>query len=282
MLSVKVEILEKESVKIYRMSTVDPQNKPLMWVSAFLIDGLLIDFGHHHAKDEFLKLLNFEEIEICVLSHHHEDHYGACYDLINKYNIPIYSTKETAFLVRFNLRLPPERLLVWGNPRPCVITPLLNLDEIITESAKFKIIPSPGHCNTLISFFHEKKRLLFSTDAFINTEQSVIFNWERANIILETLKNFKKLKPQYLFLEDGSLATISGIEKFINYWKTIKEQSLELHNQGITPKEIVKKIFNRESMLKRFTGGAISRENLIRSLLELSPINDRKLNIYKR
>jgi len=282
MLSVKVEVLEKESVKIYRMSTMDPQNKPLMWVSAFLIDGLLIDFGHHHAKDEFLKLLNFEEIEICVLSHHHEDHYGACYDLINKYDIPIYSTKETAFLVRFKLRLPTERLIVWGNPRPCVPTPLLNLDEIITESAKFKIIPSPGHCNTLISFFHEKKRFLFSTDAFINAEQSVIFNWERANIILETLKNFKKLKPQYLFLEDGSLATISDIEKFINYWKTIKDQSLELYNQGITPKEIVKKIFNRESMLKRFTGGAISRENLIRSLLEFPPINDRKLNIYKR
>ncbi len=281
MLSVKVEIIQKESAKIYRMSTLDLQNKSLMWVSAFLIDGLLIDFGHHHAKDEFLKLLNFDEIEKCVLSHQHEDHYGACYDLIKKFNMPIYSTKETAFLVRLKLRLPPERIWVWGNPKPCVFSQLPNLEEIITESAKFKIIPSPGHCNTLISFYHEKKRLLFSTDAFINSEQSVIFNWENANIMLETLKNFIKLNPKFLFLEDGSLVTISDVVKFIKYWTNIKEQSIELYNQGIKPKEIVIRVFGRESIFKKFTRGALSRENLIRSLLELPPINDRKINIYK-
>jgi ribonuclease/clavin/mitogillin len=216
MLSTKIEVIEKESAKIYRMATLDLQGNPIMWVSAFLIDGLLIDFGHHHAKDLFLKALNFNEIEMCVLSHQHEDHYGACYDLINKYKMPIYSTKEIAFLVRLKLRLPPERLLTWGNPKPCILKELPNLKEIETTNAKFKIIRSPGHCNTLISFYHEKKRLLFSTDAFINSEQSVIFNWENANKMLKTLNNFRKLNPKYLFLESGDLATISDVEKLIN------------------------------------------------------------------
>lgn len=277
MLPTIVEVIEKETAKIYRMATLDLQGNPLMWVSAFLIDGLLIDFGHHHAKNFFLKVLNFDEIEMCVLSHHHEDHYGACYDLINKYNIPVYSTKETAFLVRFKLRLPPERLLTWGNPKPCILKELPNLKEIRTTSAKFKIIPSPGHCNTLISFYHEKKELLFSTDAFINAEQSVIFNWEKANKILETLNNFKKLNPRYLFLEGGGLATISDVDKLINYWTSIKEQSLKLYNQGVKLKEIVKRLFGKESILKKYTRGAMSRENLVRSLLELTPTPDRKI-----
>ena len=100
MIKIKVETLEKKSVQIFRMSTLDLHNKPVMWVSVFLIDGLLIDGGHHHARNELIKNLPFENIEYCVLSHHHEDHFGVCHYLIEKYNIPIYSNIATAFLVK--------------------------------------------------------------------------------------------------------------------------------------------------------------------------------------
>jgi ribonuclease/clavin/mitogillin len=277
MVPVKVEILEKETVKIYRMATLDPQGKPFMWVSAFLIDGLLIDFGHPHAKDDFLRVLDLDEIEMCVLTHQHEDHWGACYDIINKYKIPIYANKATAFLVRFNLRLPRERIMVWGFPKPCVLQVLPNIEEIKTSRAKFKIIPTPGHCKTLISLYHERKRLLFSTDAFIDPKQTVIFNWENANIMLETLEKLNSLNPKYYFQEDGSLATPKDISDLIQFWNEIKIKSWSLHNQGVKLREIVKRIFGGESYLNKLTRGAMSRENLIRSLLDLPPITDEKL-----
>jgi len=56
------------------MATLDPQGKPLMWVFPFLIHGLLIDFGHAHAKYEFLRVLDFDEIEKYMLTHQHKDH----------------------------------------------------------------------------------------------------------------------------------------------------------------------------------------------------------------
>ncbi|NHJ24740.1 MAG: MBL fold metallo-hydrolase [Candidatus Lokiarchaeota archaeon] len=276
MISVIVEKLERKSVSIYRMATLDLQKNPFMWVSAYLIDGLLIDAGHHHAKYEFLNCLNFDEIEYCVVSHHHEDHYGAVYDLIHEYNVPTFSNKETAFLIRNQIKIPPERNLVWGIPKPCSIKQLDQSDEILTTKAKFKILPSPGHCKNLISLYHEKKKLLFSTDAFINNRQSVIFNWEDANRMLDTLKMFLKLNFKYLFLEDGSIATMDDVHQLIHYWSYIKLKSQNLYRNEISTKEIVKQIFGKESILKKMTGGDMSRENLIRSLLNLNPIDPRK------
>jgi glyoxylase-like metal-dependent hydrolase (beta-lactamase superfamily II) len=275
-LNVKVEIIEIRDVKIYRMATLDNQNNPVIWVSAFLIDGLLIDCGHHHAKKDFLSLLGINNIEMCVLSHHHEDHFGAAKILKFKYKIPIYATKATAFLIRPRIVIPPERSLAWGTPDPCAVNELSSTGEIKTSMAIFKIIPSPGHCNNLISFFHEKERYLFSTDAMIDNKQTVIFNWENANTMLSTLQVFKSLNPKYIFSSNGKTFTVEDIDDLINFWTDIKHQSIKLYNNGLKLNQIVKKIFGSESWLKRSTGGDMSRENLIRSLLELPPIFKRR------
>jgi glyoxylase-like metal-dependent hydrolase (beta-lactamase superfamily II) len=276
MISVKVEVIEKNSVKIYRMSTLDLQNKPILWVSAYLIDGLLIDCGHHHAKDKFLEMLDFKALEKCVLSHHHEDHFGACHDLKNNFNVPVHANIETTFLVRLKLKIPPERNLTWGTPKPCRVDILPNLDKIETKKAIFKIIPSPGHCKKLISFFHEEKKLLFSTDAFINEKQNVIFNWENAIEMLETLEKFKLLEPKFIFLEDGSVITTKELDNLIDYWTNLKNESENLYNNGVDPRKIVLRLFGKESWLKTATQGDMPRENLIRSLLKLPPVFKRE------
>jgi hypothetical protein len=117
---------------------------------------------------------------------------------------------------------------------------------------------------------------LFSTDAFISSQQSVIFNWENANLMLETLKSFLKLNFKYLFLEDGTTAKMDDVKQLINYWSDIKVKSQDLNKKGNSTKEIVKQVFGKESILKKMTGGDMSRENLIRSLLCLNPIDQRK------
>ena len=277
-LNVKVEILEKEDVKIYRMATLDNQDNPVIWVSAFLIDGLLIDCGHHHARKKFLSMLDINDIEIGVLSHHHEDHFGVAKILKYEHDIPIYATKVTAFLIRPKISIPPERNLAWGAPDPCVVNELPNMKEIKTSRANFKIIPSPGHCNNLISFFHEKERYLFSTDAMIDNKQTVIFNWENANTMLNTLQVFKSLKPKYIFSSNGKIFTVEDIDELTKFWTDIKHQSTDMYNKGLKLSLIVKKIFGSESWMKRSTGGDMSRENLIRSLLELPPIFKRRIS----
>jgi glyoxylase-like metal-dependent hydrolase (beta-lactamase superfamily II) len=275
-LNVKVEIIEKYNIKIYRMATLDNQNIPVIWVSAFLIDGLLIDCGHHHARNDFLDLLSIGDIEMCVLSHHHEDHFGAAKILKYKYKIPICATKATAFLIKLRIAIPPERNLAWGTPDPCAVNELSSKYEIKTSMAKFKIIPSPGHCNNLISFFHEKERYLFSTDAMIDKKQTVIFNWENTNTMLDTLRVFKSLNPKYIFSSNGKIFTVEDIDKLIDFWTDIKHQSIKLYSHGLKLSQIVKRLFGSESWLKRSTGGDMSRENLIRSLLELPPIFKRR------
>jgi len=271
-INVQVEVTENESVRTYKMSTLDLQGNPVMWVSSFLIDGLLIDCGHQHAKEMLLKKLEFNDIEMCVLSHHHEDHYAAAHDLIYKYNIPVYASKETALLIQPKIRIPPERMLVWGIPKSCKVNILPDINELKTSRSTFKIIHSPGHCNNLISFFHEKEKILFSTDAMIDKNQSVIFNWENANLMLETFKKFRGLNPEYLFSSNGNVFTYEDLDHLIDYWMDIREKSFKFHSNGVKPREIVREIFGKESWLKISTRGDMSRENLIRSLLNLPPI----------
>jgi len=275
-LKVKVETIEKEDVKIYKMATLDNQDNPVIWVSAFLMDGLLIDCGHHHARKEFLSLLNMEEVEMAVLSHHHEDHFGAAKLLMNEHKIPVYATKTTAFLIRPKILIPPERNLAWGTPDPCIVEELPNVNEINTLRGNFNIIPSPGHCRNLISFFQEEKRYLFCTDAIADSRQTVLFNWENANVILRTLHEFKTLKPKYIFSSSGKIFTVKDLDDLIKFWTDIKQQSTELYSNGVKLSKIVKEIFGSESWMKRSTGGDISRENLIRSLLDLPPIFKRR------
>ena len=272
MIPVKVELIENHSVEIYRMASLDNNNKPLLWVSAFLIDGLLIDLGHENARNAFLDVLNIDNVEKCVLSHHHEDHIAASHDLINKYKIPVYANRETKFLASLKIKIPPERMLTWGLPKQCRAQELPSLKEFKTEKASFEIIPSPGHCFNIISFFHNKKELLFATDAFIDENLDVIFNWENANIILETVEKFKSYNPKYIFSSNGRVYTQDGLDNLINYWKDIKNRSLELYNEGNKTRQIVRHIFGRESWVKAATSGDMSRENLVRSLIGLPPL----------
>ena len=279
MVRVKIDVIEKDSVKIYNMIHFN-NGTPFFSVASFLIDGLLIDCGSQNAKDEFLKDLNFDEIDKCVLTHHHEDHIGACYDIINKHKIPIYANRLTAFLVSIKMRLPIERLFTSGAPKPCKVHELPSLKEIKTRNEKLKIIPSPGHCNNHLSFYHEEKRFLFSADSFI--EKNVISNWEDANKMLETTKNYLKLNPTLIFSSDSNIFTPDNLKKFVLYWTDIKEQSIKLFKQGIKPRQIVKHIFGKESFVKTATKGEVSRENLVRSLIGLKPIFNQRFSRNKK
>jgi Cft2 family RNA processing exonuclease len=227
----------------------------------------------------FFQKVTLDEVEKCILSHHHEDHYAGASELMEIHGIPVYATLETALLIRLNIRIPPERALVWGIPEPCKVKILRDMNEIKTSTSKFKLIHSPGHCNNLISIFQEKTKLLFSTDAMMDKNQSVIFNWENANLMLDTFKKFEKLKPEYLFSSNGNVFSGDDLHYLINYWMDIKEKSTKLYSNGMKPKQIVKKIFSKESWLKVSTRGDMSRENLIRSLLNLAPIfKNRRFN----
>ena len=110
----------------------------------------------------------------------------------------------------------------------------------------------------------------------VDKKQTVIFNWENANTILNTLHEFKALNPKFIFSSNGKVFTVKDIDDLIKYWTDIKHQSIDLYNDGMKLSRIVKKIFGSESWVKRTTGGDMSRENLIRSLLELPPIFKRR------
>jgi glyoxylase-like metal-dependent hydrolase (beta-lactamase superfamily II) len=61
--------------------------KPSYWVSAYLVDGLLIDTGCSHCADEFAGCFDRGEVNLAVNTHYHEDHVGANKQLQYKFGI---------------------------------------------------------------------------------------------------------------------------------------------------------------------------------------------------
>jgi glyoxylase-like metal-dependent hydrolase (beta-lactamase superfamily II) len=48
----------------------------LYWVSAYLIDDILIDSGCDYSKNELAEFLQDKRVSVIVNTHHHEDHIG--------------------------------------------------------------------------------------------------------------------------------------------------------------------------------------------------------------
>ena len=65
-----------EDVVQIKMSN-EMDGKPLYWVAAYLVDGLLIDTGCARTCDDFVNIFKDKHIETVVNTHYHEDHVAA-------------------------------------------------------------------------------------------------------------------------------------------------------------------------------------------------------------
>lgn len=250
--------------------------RPLYWVAAYLVDGLLIDTGCRHTAGELAGFLEGKDIRLVVNTHHHEDHVGANALIREKFEAGIMAPPLAVPLIGRVPVLNPYQELVWGVPEPSPAEPLA--ETLKTGKFTFRVVGTPGHCEDHVALLEPNMGWCFSGDIFVSESQKVLRADEDINIIARSVERLLKIKTGRLVLftsigavvEDGRRA----LKSYLDYLRDLFLRVKQLYREGLAPDAIRDRVFGRESAMSQLTGGHYSSENMIRSILCNGPAQD--------
>jgi glyoxylase-like metal-dependent hydrolase (beta-lactamase superfamily II) len=242
---------------------------PLFKVNAFFVDGLLIDTGFILGRNRFLKLLDTLHPDIVVNTHHHEDHTGNNFWIRKKYGLlPLAHPKTFFYLQDPSQWIPWYRRLVWGCPHPSVTGELDS--KIQTKKFHFLVIPTPGHSDDHICLYEPNEGWLFSGDLFISEQVKYLREDEDIYSLIDSLKRVVALHLKKMFCSfSGPIdKPLGAIHKKIDYLMNLQQKVEGGIDQGLSPREIQRRLLGRGDQFSLLTSGHISKQNLIRAFLK--------------
>ncbi len=247
---------------------IAPLGKPLKSVYLYHIDSILIDTGPRHLSKKVSSMINGSDIDTILLTHHHEDHSGNGALIKEQCNAPAYLHPYGVSKLSqgFNI-LPYQHILFGKSPSfQAEVCP----ETIEMENITLKAIHTPGHSKDHTVFHAEKEGWLFSGDLYVGEKIQFFRVDERIDQQINSLKKIAGLDFDKLFcshrpcMKDGPVR----IQRKLDYLQSFHQQVLELHEEGIEEKEIVKRMRIKNDLpIRLFTMGNASFSNMVRSSL---------------
>ncbi len=241
---------------------------PLYKVNAFFVDGLLIDSGFAFGRDKFLKLLDTLHPDIVVNTHHHEDHTGNNFWIGEKYGLlPLAHPKTFFYLQDPSQWVPWYRRFVWGCPHPSETGELDS--KIQTKKFHFLVIPTPGHSDDHICLYEPNEGWLFSGDLYISEQVKYLRKDEDFDSIIDSLKKVVALRPKKMFCSFSGIVNRpeEAIHRKIEYLENLKSEVEKGFQEGVSTREIQRRLLGRGDQFSFVSSGDISKQNLIDALL---------------
>lgn len=265
-----IEIAQFEEIAQIRMSRVI-DGVPIYWVSAYLMDGLLIDTGCDYTAEELAPYLDDKRLDAVINTHFHEDHIGCNHIIKDRFNVDIYAHPESIPLIGKDAFLYPYQETVWGYPVPSEVKPIPK--QIRTNHFIFEVVETPGHSVGHVALLEKEKGWCFSGDIFSRENLKFIRPEENMSKTIQSMKKLLDFKTERLVLftsvgkivEDGRAA----LEGCIDYLEDLSMKVKNLKGKGYTVGEIVQNIFGGEHNFSQITNGQYTTENLVRSVLKL-------------
>ena len=230
-------------------------------VSAYVIEGILIDSGFPRAEREVACALDSLEIRGAVITHSHEDHAGNV-DLLTRRGMPVLLRPETEDVLRGRAQLRMYRQLAWGVPRPLQspVTPLQT--DVVTT------IFTPGHSPDHQAVWHSASRTLFSGDLWLGIRYGVMHTWENPYQIIESLRIVHALTPDRMF--DAHLGNVAfplrAIKAKIDWLTDTIGRIEEEIARGRHDRAIVRNVLGGEKPAATVSFGEYAARNFVRAV----------------
>lgn len=242
---------------------------PVFKVYAFYVDGLLIDTGFTRCRKGFLNVCDeLPGIKAVVNTHHHEDHTGNNFWITEKYGIlPLGHAKATPYMKSPSRWIRLYRRFVWGTPPPSKMAEVDS--EIRTKNHTFLTIPTPGHTDDHICLYEPNEGWLFSGDLFLDEEIRYTRRGEDIFAVLNSLKEIARLQPKKMFCSFSGLIEkpAEALQNKIDFLEDLRDRVEEGVKQGLSPREIRKKLLGPGDRFRFISGGQISKKNTIQAFL---------------
>jgi glyoxylase-like metal-dependent hydrolase (beta-lactamase superfamily II) len=138
-----------------------------------------------------------------------------------------------------------------------------------TPRFRFEVIPTPGHSPDHICLFEPDQGWLFSGDAYIGGKDRALRKGFDPYGIIESLKRLAKLPVQTIFSGSGTVRAegTRPLEEKIAYLEELGERICTLHDQGLSPRSIQRRLLGREHAIAYLTLGHFSGLALVRAFL---------------
>lgn len=244
--------------------------KPVYWMAAYLIDGLLIDTGCNETSKELAGFLEGRNLSQVVNTHYHEDHIGGNHDIMTRYGVDAFAHSKSISLIENRFHLYPYQEFAFGYPVPTTVKPVSGTIE--TDHFTFQVIDTPGHCEGHICLVEMSQGWCFSGDLFARETPKFIRAEENIGEIIKSMRKIIYLPTEKLVLftslgrivEDGRKA----LTDCIDYLTGLTTKVRNLKASGLSVYDIVKDAFGGEHPFMQLTDGQFSTANLVRSLIE--------------
>lgn len=261
---IAIQYQEVTQIKLSRL----PEAEPPFCVSAYFVDGLLVDSGLSYTVEELVDFFKNKQIKTVVNTHHHEDHIAANVLLKERYGVELLAHQLAVDQISQPAILYPYQEDIWGYPVPSQVKEIG--DHVSTPHFRFEVIYTPGHDRDHICLFEKSKGWLFAGDLFSTTHPVAARPQEDQWQLIADLKKVKGLDPQLLFPATGRKAItepVAALRKTIKYLEELGGKIMELSRQGLSPEQIVQHIFGSESPMAEPTQQQFSSLNLVKSFL---------------
>ncbi|MBI5572825.1 MAG: MBL fold metallo-hydrolase [Desulfomonile tiedjei] len=270
-----IETAGYEGVTQIRMSR-ELDGKPVYWVAAYLVDGLLVDTGCSYTSNELASFLEGKDLRLAVNTHFHEDHVGGNHDIMTRYRVDVYAHPDSVPLIEKRLDLYPYQEITWGYPVPTEVKPVS--DIVKADRYTFRVVETPGHSAGHICLAELSQGWCFTGDIFAREKPKFIRADENMGEIVRSMRKILALPTDRLVLftavgkivEDGRTA----LSHCIDYLAGLAAKVKELERSGLTVDDMVRDVFGGEHPFAQFTNGQFATCHLVRSLLEMGSEGD--------
>lgn len=264
-----IQTSEFEQVTQIRMSR-ELEGKPVYWVAAYLVDGILVDTGCSHTSSELTEFLADKNLRFAVNTHYHEDHIGGNFDIMKKYGVAIHAHADSIPLIGKRFDLYPYQEIAWGYPVPTTVKPVQPI--IKTDHHEFAVIDTPGHCIGHICLAELSMGWCFTGDLFARETPKFIRPEENIGEIIRSMNRIIDLPTERLVLFTAVGKIIEhgreALKTCVNYFSGLAQKAKEMEKAGSNIDDIIIGIFGGENAFAEITNGQFSTYNLVNSVLK--------------
>lgn len=245
--------------------------RPMYWTGCYLVDGLLLDCGPPATVPELLDFLSGRRVAGLAITHHHEDHMGAAYELGARLGLAARIHPAGLGFLEHGFAQEFYRRLAWGRASRVPAEPLGT--EFESARLRFEVVETPGHSPDHACFLVRERGWLFTGDLFIAERLRFLRADEDLTQLIASLELAASLPIDTVFCAHRGLVRdgVGALRRKADHLSALREAIRDGLKRGRSEAELTRQVVGREGFFSYLSFGHFSARNFVRAVARALP-----------